>query len=417
MKKIIIILIVIISGLFGCSEEDITKKFELSKGYFTIEVGEYIVLETNANDVNVENLVWETNSDIVSVDNGIVLGNKPGIASVSVTLGKNYAEAKITVVKGSNVGIEITGSQSINIGEKTQLSYINNDQTPIIDLKWISSNTNIANVNNGLVTGINSGLVTISLVSQNGKTIYDEYLIYVQKDTPQIDQIVNTIHRSIYEIYGELNLTELSNKIIDSINNVGDAFVGVSNYVYVNNVLNLNSIGSGVIYNRVDNEKTYTYRMLTNQHVIDNSDKLNVYLGYLNIEAEYAKVIKSDASLDLAILEFDSIILIDPIKFTSKDIIIGEFVIAIGNPKGFEYFGSATFGIVSHPSRMMSAEENLIFNKYIQHDAAINSGNSGGPLVNIDGELVGINTLKMVNTSIEGMGFAIPIDVIIEFVK
>ena len=91
-------------------------------------------------------------------------------------------------------------------------------------------------------------------------------------------------------------------------------------------------------------------------------------------------------------------------------------VIAVGNPDGYEYYGSVTFGVVSGPERYVSTDtdgdDTVDFSaEYIQHDVAINPGNSGGGLFTLDGKLVGINTLKLVDDSIDNMGFAIPSNV------
>ena len=89
----------------------------------------------------------------------------------------------------------------------------------------------------------------------------------------------------------------------------------------------------------------------------------------------------------------------------------GDIVLAVGNPIGFDYYGSMTMGIVSGLDRYFDIDGNGVkdmFVNYIQHDAAINNGNSGGALFNTDGEVIGINVIKLTATEIEGMGFAIP---------
>ena len=89
------------------------------------------------------------------------------------------------------------------------------------------------------------------------------------------------------------------------------------------------------------------------------------------------------------------------------------FAIALGSPEGYEFYNSATFGIISHAKRYLADDtdgDNVADwdAEYIQHDVAINPGNSGGALINLEGKLIGINTLKLASTEIEGMGFAIP---------
>ena len=120
-----------------------------------------------------------------------------------------------------------------------------------------------------------------------------------------------------------------------------------------------------------------------------------------------AKIIGTDSVTDLAILKIDRDNL-TPAKIGDSDSVqVGEFAMAIGNPLDLK--GTVTSGIISGLNREIEDENGTMYT-LIQTDAAINSGNSGGALVNADGELIGINTLKMSGTGIEAMGFAIPIN-------
>ena len=129
-------------------------------------------------------------------------------------------------------------------------------------------------------------------------------------------------------------------------------------------------------------------------------------------KTEYeASIIGYDTDTDIAVLKIDASGL-TPAEFgNSDDLEVGELVLAIGNPLGFELFGSVTSGIVSALNRDITINDKEM--NLIQTDAAINSGNSGGPLVNSYGQVVGINSAKMTSTyssaSVEGLGFAIPI--------
>lgn len=129
-------------------------------------------------------------------------------------------------------------------------------------------------------------------------------------------------------------------------------------------------------------------------------------------KTEYeATIIGYDTDTDIAVLKIDASGL-TPAEFgNSDDLQVGELVLAIGNPLGFELFGSVTSGIVSALNREININDKKM--SLIQTDAAINSGNSGGPLVNSYGQVIGINSAKMTSTyssaSVEGLGFAIPI--------
>lgn len=159
--------------------------------------------------------------------------------------------------------------------------------------------------------------------------------------------------------------------------------------------------------------------ILTNAHVIyDSSDEYNageaVSVSVLfSDETEYdAKIYAYDVETDLAILKVDETGF-TPAEFgDSSELRIGELVIAVGNPLGFELFGSVTSGIVSALDRKLSINDQSL--SLIQTDTAINQGNSGGPLLNSCGQVIGINSSKLSASygmaSIEGLGFAIPIN-------
>ena len=164
-------------------------------------------------------------------------------------------------------------------------------------------------------------------------------------------------------------------------------------------------LGSGVIIT----EDGY---IVTNNHVVDGADKLEVLL---NDNSTYdAKIIGTDEATDLALIKIDAKGL-SPITFgDSEDVKIGEWVLAVGNPFGFN--STVTAGIVSAKARSLgqsSRNGNLSIESFIQTDAALNPGNSGGALVNLNGELIGINSAIYSNTgSYSGFSFAIPTTIV-----
>lgn len=144
--------------------------------------------------------------------------------------------------------------------------------------------------------------------------------------------------------------------------------------------------------------------IVTNSHVINDSKQTDVYIT-LKDGSEYpAKTIGFDKRTDIAVLKIDLEDLPKAAFADSDSLIIGEDVVAIGNPGGIDYSNSITRGIVSALDRTVNDSTVL----YIQTDAAINPGNSGGPLANLNGQVIGINTIKVVSPEFEGMGFAIP---------
>lgn len=173
------------------------------------------------------------------------------------------------------------------------------------------------------------------------------------------------------------------------------------------------SCGSGVIITRTDD---WLY-MVTNYHVIEGANTLTV--TFADGAVYTAELCGTDENLDLAVirvpvssLSSDTLNQISVVSIgDSGSLRVGEQVVAIGNALG--YGQSVTTGIVSALNRVITSgtdsSGNTVSSTYIQTDAAINPGNSGGALLNMSGELIGINTAKTASTDVEGMGYAIPI--------
>lgn len=164
-------------------------------------------------------------------------------------------------------------------------------------------------------------------------------------------------------------------------------------------------VGSGVIY-KIDGDKTY---IVTNNHVIEQA--MNIEVSLHDGERVPAKLIGTDVLTDLAVLEIATIDGMEPLPFgETTNLQMGQDVIAIGNPLGLNLSSTVTKGIISGLDRTVPVETsqgNWELN-VLQTDAAINPGNSGGALLNLQGEVIGINTLKIASEKVEGLGFAIP---------
>ena len=177
------------------------------------------------------------------------------------------------------------------------------------------------------------------------------------------------------------------------------------------------STGSGAIYD-VEGNKVY---IITNNHVIQDATSLTV--KFANGKQVDAKPLGSDLYTDLALLETTVDFTVTPFSLGDSSLVkVGENVLAIGSPLGFEFQGSVTMGIISGTDRVVPVDLNgdgiddwdsIV----LQTDAAINPGNSGGPLINMAGELIGITSMKIMDQSVEGMGFAIPINEIIPIIE
>ena len=168
--------------------------------------------------------------------------------------------------------------------------------------------------------------------------------------------------------------------------------------------------GSGVII-KEDNSGKYTY-IVTCAHVVNHS---NVAVSVLLEDGtEYqADVVGMDTRTDLAVVRIEATGLPKAEIATSDNLIVGQYVYAVGNPGGSEFFGSVTNGIISAIDRPVSSSTGYEM-ECIQHTSAINPGNSGGALVNGEGKLIGINSMKIASTEYEGMGFAVPSSVVVD---
>lgn len=163
----------------------------------------------------------------------------------------------------------------------------------------------------------------------------------------------------------------------------------------------VSGVGSGLI---VDSEGY----ILTNSHVIANGNARDIRVLFDNGDKVQGKVMWFDPTLDLAIVKVDVTGLPVATLGDSDDLEVGEIAIAIGNPLGLEFQRSVTSGIISGLHRSVQVDQVTVIDDLIQTDASINPGNSGGPLLNSNGEVIGINTAKI--KSAEGLGFSIPIN-------
>ncbi|MCT2534925.1 S1C family serine protease [Aquibacillus koreensis] len=197
-----------------------------------------------------------------------------------------------------------------------------------------------------------------------------------------------------------------------AISNISDAVVGVSNIQQIDlwSQSQPAGTGSGVIYKK-DGEHAF---VVTNNHVVEGARDVEVILT--NGEHIEAEVLGVDQLTDLAVLRIDSSQVEQVATIgSSGDLTVGETAIAIGTPLGTEFAGSVTKGIISGLERSVEMDLNGDrqpdwTTEVIQTDAAINPGNSGGALINSQGELIGINSMKIAQEAVEGIGFAIPID-------
>ncbi|MDF9758633.1 serine protease Do [Peribacillus simplex] len=223
------------------------------------------------------------------------------------------------------------------------------------------------------------------------------------------------------------NLTvDVTSAVTNAVGKASDAVVGISNIQKTNfwgqggNAEDSSAeagTGSGVVYKK-DGGKAY---IVTNNHVIEGANELEVTLS--DGTKLPAKLQGSDPWTDLAVIVVNG----DKIKTIaefgkSSKLKPGEPVIAIGNPLGLQFSGSVTQGIISGLERTIEVDINedgqVDWNaEVIQTDAAINPGNSGGALVNMSGQVIGINSMKIAENAVEGIGLSIPIDSVIPIIN
>ncbi|MFX3623282.1 MAG: S1C family serine protease [Ectobacillus sp.] len=217
--------------------------------------------------------------------------------------------------------------------------------------------------------------------------------------------------RSLGAAKQEIINIDVRSGFVDAVDKASEAVVGVINIQHdsFSEEDAEAGTGSGVIYKK-ENGKAY---IVTNHHVIEGANRVEVSLS--DGKKVPAQILGGDVVTDLAVLQMDE-------KFAKKVIEIGdsnrvrrgEPAIAIGNPLGLEFSGTVTQGIISANERIVPVDLDRDGHydwqvEVLQTDAAINPGNSGGALVNVDGQLIGINSMKISSKEVEGIGLAIPI--------
>jgi serine protease Do len=232
-----------------------------------------------------------------------------------------------------------------------------------------------------------------------------------------IDSSSNTINSGYVT---QTSLSNYSDTAVYAANKILPSIVGIKVEYNVSSMISIfgnqsqtstaTASGSGIIIS----EDGY---ILTNNHIVSTSSSESYYevseatkvtVTLFNDETEYeAKIVGMDDQTDLAVIKIDKTGLSKAEFADSDNIKVGEFAMAVGNPLGMQ--SSITCGVISAVNREVTDSDGKKFT-LIQTDAAINSGNSGGALVNSEGKVIGINTLKLSGTGIEGMGFAIPIN-------
>lgn len=230
--------------------------------------------------------------------------------------------------------------------------------------------------------------------------------IYLSKNSNLLGSANNK--NITYDVPKFTSTNSSSMSVVDAVNKVTPAVVTVSTKSIVSGAFGQqeqqSGVGSGFIIDKSGS-------IITNYHVVQGATVVKVILS--TGKEVNAKVVNYDATQDLAMVKItDSNVEIPGVAELgdSDKLQAGEEVIAIGSPLGEEFTGTVTKGIVSATNRKIKSSSSSEASIYIQTDAAINPGNSGGPLINAEGQVIGINTAKISDSEVEGIGFSIPIN-------
>lgn len=265
----------------------------------------------------------------------------------------------------------------------------------------------------GSITGfaalVNNGYVKFGSTESSGNAAFT------------VTKLVNSDTTNVATTTGELTKQQIAEKVVPSVvciqnyqltqnarytigGNTAQGSTGnaANNTATEDSAISPTSEGSGII-------ATSDGYIITNSHVVDGASTIKVVLS--SGKSYQAKVIGSDSVTDLAVIKIEATGLTAAEFGSSGDLKVADTVMAVGNPGGMEFNSSVTIGYVSALNRDITNSETGYTMKCIQTDAAINPGNSGGALVNMYGQVIGINSSKIVATGYEGLGFSIPIDI------
>lgn len=277
-------------------------------------------------------------------------------------------------------------------------------------------------ISNTFTAGALGGLLTSAVIlggfylSGTFQTPSQKNVITTQTATPTSSLVTGTNP-----------VVEDDQTVISAVNKVQDAIVSIANYQTTSNSLfgsflpqqsnsEVAGEGSGVIYKVSQNEAF----VVTNHHVIANAEELAVILR--DGQSIPATLVGSDELTDLAVLKINSEHVKTQATFAnSDDVQVGQTLLAIGSPLGSHLATTVTKGIASAVNRSVEVDTNADMQidwemESIQTDAAINPGNSGGALVNLDGNVIGINSMKISRQDVEGIGFAIPSNQVVDII-
>ena len=407
----------------------------------TVLIGETVTLKSNSlytyRSTNEEVATYdkETNT-LEAVGAGYAIIQKVRISTDEVV--KEYT----FLVSNEATKISVIGSNSLTLGDTAEYTATVYPLTANQEVDWESSDTSVLTINeDGKVATVGSGIVTITATSKDNNKVYGK--TYVLVNNP-----INIEYKTVEE---EIDSSKLEEVFEALARKVQSSVVLVTGYtVSFDGSQKSQSVGSGIIYKRIANltdgtkseednidsslVSNYDYFVVTNKHVIakttynqkretsttTNYDYIGIYYG--DDKEIGASIMAYDEKVDIAVITFSSTICFPVATLGSSDELeAGEFIVSVGTAEGKEYYHTISYGIISHPKRYISDdtdgdEVNDWDAEYIQHDAPINSADCGSPIINMKGEVIGMNTTKKIESSsgikVENLSFAIPIDLV-----
>lgn len=440
LKRIIsvVILVLIAIVVVGCdfndtietndNENNLTITYDKPKQ--TLSVGESFTLNRY---IGLEQVYYESSDDKVVVIK-TRFGYAAGVGYALITARNNKTNKivetfLVEVISNKPTAIRLVNYKDLDVGSSYYLGISYTPTGTSGNIIYSSSDESIATVDkNGKVTGIESGFVRIKAELEDSSDVFDEVIIYVKNHSYSNDEIANIEESSTKTI----DVSTLYDVFEPIIKKAQSYVVGVKSYAKTGAKVSTLSDASGVIFERycvlkdgstvlddgnVKEFVTYKYYVITCKHIIDGATDVEVTYGDKTVSGE---VISFDTKIDLGVISFIDNQYFPVATFADSNTVeTGEFVLTVGNNYGSDYFDSITLGVVSYYSRYVSTDtDNDGTNDwdalYIQHDAAIGEGSSGGPLVNMKGEVIGINSIKISSAKIDNMGFAIPSNLTIE---
>lgn len=425
MKKILFFLLLLTLIIFGSG------CYNSNEG--DLYINQIPILKVNVGDpISLKNIDYDENTNILEEKFNSVFAKTPGEIIVNSPKGKYHI-----VVLGGEPEITATAKQSLTINEQTQIQTVVYPLLSEQTVSFSSTDTNVITVNNnGVVTAVSEGVARVIIESTSLNVTKELTFIVIGEDELYYSTIINTIINNSVD-----DDNTLTSGLLNGVYNYNiSSLIGVSSYYDRNSGISSPVFGSGIIYKMnihyldgeikenvttitaENNIKEFEYYVITNRHLVYNANKVKIFIGneYDEIEAE---VLASDTKIDLSVLKFKSKFYFPIANIgDSDDIEKGEFILSIGNGISKDHYRSSTFGVISATKRYIKTDtdnDNVSDwdSEFIQHDASINEGDSGGAIMNLDGEIIGINSTKISSLKYNNMSFAIPINLVMEIVE